>query len=82
MKSEEGGGDNSGERWAKRMKAFDDRESITKKSEYARVLSGLKSDSKAIKTEDSRGGEGSASEGGGGEESCKRVRARPRRYDE
>ena len=82
IKSKKGGGDNLGERWAKRMKAFDERESIAKQSEYARVLSGLKPDSKATKTEDSKGGEGSTSGGGGGEELCKRVGARPRRYEE
>ena len=57
IKSKKGGGDNLGERWAKRMKAFDERESIAKQSEYARVLSELEPDSKATKTEDSKGGE-------------------------
>ena len=82
IKSKKGGGDNLGERWAKRMKAFDECKSIAKQSEYARVLSGLKQESKPTKTEDSKGGEGSTSGGGGGEELCKRVGAWPRRYEE
>ena len=32
IKSKKGGGDNLGERWAKRMKAFDERKSIAKQS--------------------------------------------------
>jgi hypothetical protein len=82
IKSKKGGGDNLGKRWAKRMKAFDERESIAKQSEYAHVLSGLKPDSKATKTEDSKGGEGSNSGGGWVRELRKRVRARPRQYEE
>ncbi len=41
------------ERWAKRMKALDDCEPIAKQSEYAIILPGLKSSSKATKTEES-----------------------------
>ena len=49
IKTEKGGNDESSERWVKRLKAFDERESITKQSEHARILlSGFKSDSEAI----------------------------------
>jgi hypothetical protein len=41
------------EHWEKRIKALDDRKPIAKQSEYALILPGLKSSSKATKTEES-----------------------------
>ena len=41
------------EHWAKRMKALDDCEYIAKRSEYALVLSGLRSSSNDTKTGES-----------------------------
>ncbi len=53
------------ERLAKRMKALDDRKSITNQSEYSIVLSGIKSSSKATKIEESTSKGGGSHEGEG-----------------
>ena len=83
-KTEKGGNDESSEHWVKRLKAFEERESITKQSEHAHILlSGFKSDSEAITMMGTTMATATANASGGeeGVESHKRVRVRSQRYD-